>query len=248
MRGAFGQHSHTLPSRFSGTWEGVIADVLIFDQTVENQMSDAITDVVVENYKGILQEYCHVRNLENPAYETVQHGSPNKPSWNVTIRYGQSSYVTPDLVFGSKRVAEQTATKQLLELIEVRQEAFLAGKPLDQLAESTAPKTQTDAQSEETLKIPIELLTTVLGIANHRLAMPQGNIRSRDSSESKKSNQVFAENLANLTMTIVREVTKAAETANIQCVSLKKGKSSSDDIHEKDSEEVKEDRFSCPST
>ena len=197
-------------------------------------MSDALADVVVENYKGILQEYCHVRNLESPVYETVQHGSPNQPSWNVTIRYGQSSFVTPDLVLGSKRVAEQTAAKQLLELIEVRQEAFLSGQPFDQLPESSSPTTQTDIPSEETLKIPIEILTTVLGIANHHLAKSQRNTKPRGASESKNSNGVFAKNLANLTMTIVREVANAAEAANIQYVSSKKGDSTSDDIHEKD--------------
>ena len=79
-------------------------------------MTDAITDVVVENYKGILQEYCHVRNLGNLVYETVQHGSPNRPGWNVTIRYGQSSYVTPDLVLGSNAWRNRPQPNNFLNL------------------------------------------------------------------------------------------------------------------------------------
>ena len=85
-------------------------------------MSDTTANTIVENYKGILQEYCHVRNLGDPLYEVTRYGSPNEPSWYVTIKYGQSSHTTSEPLPGSKRLAEQMAAKQVLEILESRQE------------------------------------------------------------------------------------------------------------------------------
>jgi hypothetical protein len=189
-------------------------------------MSAPPSGVLTENYKGILQEYCHTRNLGNPSYEVTQHGTPNEPAWNVTIRYGQSVYTTPNPVHGAKRIAEQTAAKQALEAVEARQEAFLAGKPLEQeaiIAELTEAHGEadtedladsTEASSTEPLDVPIELLIAALGIANHHLKDSQRRPRGRSASESNQS--VFAKDLADLTMTIVREVTQAAAENQIR--------------------------------
>lgn len=201
-------------------------------------MSDAPTETTIENYKGILQEYCHTRNLGNPIYESVQHGSPNEPSWNVTVKYGQSTYTTPEPIRGTKRLAEQITAKQILETIESRQEAFLAGESIDQdastkgipaIAETNPERlvAQVEAPQPEVLYIPIELITSALGIANHRLAESRRGTRFREPPESKNANQTFAQNLADLTMMIVREVAKAAKAANIEFISPKAERSSS---------------------
>ena len=171
-------------------------------------MSEAISDTMVEDYKGILQQYCQKRALGNLTYETDQQGTPNEPSWIVTVKYGETTYITPAPIRGSKRTAEKMAAKQILELMESHQEAFLAGN-------SVAQEPSTEMSSPEPLYVPTELVTTALGIANHRLAGSQRGTRYRDSTESKQSNQGFAQNLAELTMQIVREVANAAE---VSCV------------------------------
>ena len=176
-------------------------------------MSKAVNDTTIENYKGILQQYCQKRALGNLTYETDQHGTANEPSWIVTVKYGASTYTTPTPIRGSKRSAEKIAAKQILEQIESHQEAFLIGAPVD-MTETTEPPTEVSAT--EPLSIPTELVTTALGIANHRLAGLQRGTRYRDSTESKQNNQVFAQNLAELTMQIVREIANAAETSGIK--------------------------------
>jgi hypothetical protein len=104
------------------------------------------------------------------------------------------------------------ASKQILEQIESHQEAFLAGDSVE--------ATETHEQSPEVsplepLYVPTELVTTALGIANHRLSGQQRGTRYRDSVESKQSNQAFAQSLADLTMQIVREVANAAKASDV---------------------------------
>jgi len=94
-------------------------------------MSEMTTQSEIQNYKGVLQQLCHTRNLGEPLYESRQQGKPDSPSWIVTVKYGQSSYITPAPISGSKRLAEQAAAEPVIEVIESRQEAFLAGNPLD---------------------------------------------------------------------------------------------------------------------
>ena len=186
-------------------------------------MPDATGD---ENYKGIFQEYCYARNLGDPVYESTPHGHQSEPSWNVTVRYGQSIYTTPNPVRGSKRFAEQIATRQLLEQIESRQEAFLAGEPFGQLPDSGESRAHQLAESDsgilvtappKTLYVPVELVTTALEIANNRLA--ERGARLHQSSDAEQSNQLFVQDLANLTMTVVREVAKTDAKANIEVIS-----------------------------
>ena len=175
-------------------------------------MSEAVSNTAVENYKGILQQYCQKRALGNLTYETDQQGTPNEPSWVVTVKYGETTHTTPAPIRGPKRWAEQMAAKQLLEWIEFHQEAFLAGDSVE--------ATETHEQSPEVsplepLYVPTELVTTALGIANHRLSGQQRGTRYRDSVESKQSNQAFAQSLADLTMQIVREVANAAKASGV---------------------------------
>lgn len=185
-------------------------------------MSEIITSTT-ENYKGLLQQYCQVRHLWNPSYETTQQGQPNEPSWTVTVKYGQSTYTTPEPIRGSKRFAEQIAAQQILETIESRQEAFLAGEPDDEvgLAEVDDSAPEIALREDETSSaregyVPIELVTSALGIANHRLSELRRGTRYRESIESKQASQTFAKNLADLTIMIVRAVVNAAEEANIK--------------------------------
>ena len=187
-------------------------------------MSEITTQDAIQNYKGLLQQLCHARNLGEPVYESIQQGKSDSPSWVVTVKYGQSSYITRAPIHGSKRLAEQMAAEQVLETIESRQEAFLAGDALDgepeavQSSEAAAevePLT-TESPTMETLHVPIELVASALGIANHRLAASRSGTRYREMTESKNGSQMFAENLADLTMKIVREVVTAAERSNIK--------------------------------
>ena len=176
-------------------------------------MSEMSSDTMVENFKGILQQYCQQRALGGLTYETDQHGTPNEPSWIVTVKYGETTYTTPTPIPGSKRWAEKMAAKQVLERIESHQEAFLAG---NSVGKTEMQRESTEVASSEPLHVPTELVTTALGIANHRLNGQQRGTRYRDSVQSKQSNHAFAQNLADLTMQIVREVANAADTAGVK--------------------------------
>ncbi len=176
-------------------------------------MSEAVSDTTVENYKGLLQQYCQQRALGDLIYETDQQGTSNEPSWTVTVKYGETTYTTPAPIRGSKRWAEKMAAKQVLEQIESHQEAFLAGNSVDAAETHEQAK---EVSPPEPLYVPTELVTTVLGIANHRLAGLQRGTRYRDSAESKQGNQAFAQHLAELTMQIVREVANAAEASGVK--------------------------------
>ena len=187
-------------------------------------MSEITTQDAIQNYKGMLQQLCHARNLGEPVYESIQQGKPDSPSWIVTVKYGQSSYITPAPVRGSKRLAEQSAAEQVLETIESRQEAFLAGNPLngkpeavqsgEAVAEVGPPTSETP--SMETLHVPVELVASALGIANHRLVTSRSGTRYRETTDPENASQMFTQNLADLTMRIVREVVTAAERSNIK--------------------------------
>jgi hypothetical protein len=176
-------------------------------------MSEAAINMAVENYKGVLQQYCQKRALGNPEYETDQQGTSNEPSWIVSVKYGETPYTTPEPIRGSKRFAEHIAAKQILESIESHQEAFLAGDTVDT---PSAHEPSTKISSAESLYVPTELVTTALGIANHRLAELRRGTRYRDSIESKQGNQAFAQNLAELTMQLVRTVANAAEASSVE--------------------------------
>ena len=186
-------------------------------------MSDSASNSFVENYKGLLQEYCHVRNLGDPSYEVTQFGSPNEPSWGVEIRYGRARHSTPEPLHGSKRLAEQIAAKQVLELLELRQEAYLAGKSLENDASDTTesePKAHSnfvEGADLPPIDAPLELVATALTVANQRMAgASRRGAKYRESSDSKRDNEIYARNLAELTVQIVRELITAAESNNVK--------------------------------
>ena len=87
---------------------------------------------------------------------------------------------------------------------------------MDSVETTETHEQSTEVSSPDSLYVPTELVTTALGIANHRLAGLQRGTRYRDSGESKQSNQVFAQSLAELTVQIVREVASAAEVAGVK--------------------------------
>ena len=186
-------------------------------------MSDTNHDSIDENYKGQLQEYCHLRNLGDPTYEVTQFGSPNEPSWSVEINYGGSRHVTPEPLSGSKRFAEQMAAKQALERIETRRKAFLAGSPLQDYAsepEESEPEPQSFPVREENLPpvdAPVELVAAALNVASQRLAdASRRGAKYRDSFASEKDYEVYARDVAELTAHIVRELITAAESNNVK--------------------------------
>lgn len=185
-------------------------------------MSEAVSDTTIENYKGLLQHYCQKRALGDLIYHTDQRGTANEPSWIVTVKYGETTHTTSAPIRGSKRLAEQMAAKQVLEQIESYQETFLAGGSESQSHRGDSVETAemqeqaTEVSSSDLLYVPTELVTAALGVANHRLAGLQRGTRYRDSVESKRGNQAFAQHLAELTMQIVREVANAAEAAGVK--------------------------------
>ena len=186
-------------------------------------MSDSATSSIVENYKGLLQEYCHVRNLGDPSYEVTQFGSPNEPSWGVEVRYGRARHSTPEPLRGSKRLAEQIAAKQVLEILELRQEAFLTGKPLENSAPDAAESTYevhpnpVNGADLPPIEAPVELVATALTVASQRMAgASRRGAKYRESSDSKRDNEIYARNLAELTVQIVRELMSTAESNNVR--------------------------------
>ena len=166
-----------------------------------------------QNYKGLLQQRCQLRGIDPPTYEVTQCGSSHQPSWLVTVEYGDESYKTPAPIVGSRKMAEQIVAKQIIKEIDVTQEAFLAGQPITGVESEVVLEKPGE---KEGLIVSSELISTVIGIANHRLSETRRGGQYRESSDSKRANQAFSQNLAGLTMTIVRELVNAAEEANIE--------------------------------
>ena len=186
-------------------------------------MSDSTSSLIDENYKGLLQEYCHVRNLGDPSYEVTQFGSPNEPRWGVEVRYGQTRHSTPEPLRGSKRFAEQIAAKQVLEILESRQEAFLAGKSLGN-KQSDAVQCVSELRSNPVgeanlspIDAPVELVATAVTVASRRMAgASRRGAKYRESSDSSRDNEIYARNLAELTVQILRELVATAEANNVK--------------------------------
>ncbi len=182
-----------------------------------------------DNYKGNLQQYCQQKGLEPPDYQTNQVGSPNDPSWIVTVKWGNQEHTTPEPIAGSKKTAEQVAAEQALAEIEepdneheAKQEAYLApngetvvADALDGVGvETEATPQDSEMPTGEPITVPVELVTTALGIANHRLTelkRDQRPQRTRGDSRrpymgSAPPAEEFPKQLAQLTMEIVRHV------------------------------------------
>ena len=179
----------------------------------ENNLDD-------QNFKGLLQQHCQLRGIDPPTYEATQCGSSHQPGWLITVEYGDKSHTTPESVIGSKKIAEQTAAKQIMEEVAITQEAFLSGQPIEEIKSEAILET---LETGEVLTVSSELVATAMGMANHRLSETRRGDRYRESSDSKRTNRVFSQNLANLTMVIVKELVNAAEEANIEFGYEKRG-------------------------
>ena len=183
-----------------------------------------------DNYKGNLQQYCQQKGLESPDYQTTnQVGLPNDPSWIVTVKWGNQEHTTPEPIAGSKKTAEQVAAQQALAEIaerdnecEAKQEAYLTPNRETVLAdaldgvgvETEATPQDSEMPTGEPITVPVELVTTALGIANHRLTELKRDQRpQRTRGDSRRSytgsastTEDFPKQLAQLTMEIVLHV------------------------------------------
>ena len=160
------------------------------------------------NYKGLLIQYCQERGLSQPRFSETQHGTPDAPSWKVTVYYGDRVHETEDPIPGAKKGAHQFAAKQVLEAINENRERLLAGEmdaPDDVITEGVEI-----SASMEPLEVALPLVTSALTIANERLGTSQPS-RYRGVSDTE-----FSRKLSQLTMQIVRDLMKAADEANIK--------------------------------
>ena len=168
-------------------------------------MADLATDTAVENYKGLLIQYCQERGLSQPIYTETQLGPADAPQWQVIVSYGDQVHETPEPVSGSKKFAHQVASQQVLAEINSRRESFLAGDMVDTPLAS-AP---TDASVAVPIEVPIPLVSSALTIANERLTASQPS-RYRTLSDAE-----FSEKLSKLTLEIVRNLLERAEKDKI---------------------------------
>ena len=63
-------------------------------------MADLATGEALENYKGLLIQYCQERGLRQPTYTETQQGPADSPKWQVTVSYeiGSMRHRNPFLV------------------------------------------------------------------------------------------------------------------------------------------------------
>ena len=171
-------------------------------------MADLATGEILENYKGLLIQYCQERGLSQPTYSETQHGPADAPSWQVTVAYGDRAYETPAPVPGSKKFAHQVAAQQALAEIDSRRESFLAGDTAESLTTSPVPDPAPTAPTTA-LEVPIPLVSTALAIANERLTTSQPT-RYRTLTDAE-----FSQKLSKLTLEIVRNLLETAEQQKI---------------------------------
>ncbi|MDD9974256.1 MAG: putative dsRNA-binding protein [Candidatus Poribacteria bacterium] len=169
-------------------------------------MADLATDEALENYKGLLIQYCQERGLQQPTYKETQHGPSDSPRWQVTVSYGDSVHETPEPVPGSKKFAHQVAAQQVLAEIDSRRENFLTGN-----AEETTPASVSlpTPDAPAPLEVPIPLVSNALAIANERLTASQPS-RYRTLTDAE-----FSQKLSKLTLEIVQSLLKKAEENKI---------------------------------
>ena len=165
-------------------------------------MADLATGESLENYKGLLIQYCQERGLPRPTYTETQHGPADAPSWQVKIHYGDRVHETSEPISGSKKFAHQVAAQQALAEIDVRRESFLAGNITDLSAAAPTP-------APTPLEVPLSLVSRALTIANERLTTSQPT-RYRTLSDAE-----FSQKLSRLTLEIVRSLLQTAEKQEI---------------------------------
>ena len=165
-------------------------------------MADLGTGEALENYKGLLIQYCQERGLGQPTYTETQHGPADSPQWRVTVSYGDWVHETPEPVSGSKKFAHQVAAQQVLAEINSRRESFLAGDSTDA---PPAPDSVPVSAVPTLLEVPIPLVSSALTIANARLTTSQPS-RYRTLTDAE-----FSQKLSTLTLEIVRSLLEKAE-------------------------------------
>ena len=169
-------------------------------------MADLATGEALENYKGLLIQYCRERGLSQPTYTETQHGPADSPRWLVTVSYGDWVHETPEPVPGSKRFAHQVAAQQVLDEINSRRESFLAG---DIVEVTAAPISEPVLEASVPLEVPVSLVSSALTIANERLTASQP-ARYRTLTDAE-----FSQKLSKLTLEIVRNLLEKAEAGKI---------------------------------
>ena len=169
-------------------------------------MADLATDEILENYKGLLIQYCQERGMNQPTYSETQHGPADAPRWQVKVSYGDRVHETPEPIPGSKRFAHQVAAQQALAEIDSRRENFLAGDVVDNI---TALPVSDSAPALIPLEAPMSLVSSALTIANERLTTSQPT-RYRTLTDAE-----FAQKLSKLTLEIVRNLLETAEKQEI---------------------------------
>ncbi|MCG9128566.1 hypothetical protein JT359_13285 [Candidatus Poribacteria bacterium] len=159
------------------------------------------------NYKGLLIQYCQERGMNHPRFTETQHGSPEAPSWKVTVEYGDRVHETMDPIPGAKKEAHQFAAKEILDSINESRERLLSGE------ENTDDITQFESVEVEPLnestEVPLSLVTSALTVANERLGSSQPS-RYRSITDVE-----YSQKLAQLTIQIVTDLVKAADKSNI---------------------------------
>ena len=166
-------------------------------------MADLAPDEALENYKGLLIQYCQERGLQQPTYTETQHGPADAPRWQVTVSYGDHVHETPEPVLGSKKLAHQIAAQQVLAEINSRRESFLAGDTAGTIPVSVPE--ENGAPASVPIEVPMPLVSSALTIANERLTTSQPS-RYRTLTDAE-----FSEKLSTLTLQIVRSLLEKAE-------------------------------------
>lgn len=165
------------------------------------------------NYKGLLIQYCQERGLSQPRFTETQHGTPDAPSWKVTVHYGDRIHETNEPIPGAKKGAHQFAAKQVLDSINENRQRLLTGNA------NTEEHSQNGHDKEvveeiqaltEPLDVSLTLVSSALTIANERMSSGQPT-RYRSITDAE-----FSRKVAQLTMQIVRDLVKAADEANIK--------------------------------
>ena len=169
-------------------------------------MADLATGEALENYKGLLIQYCQERGLRQPTYAETQHGSADSPQWQVTVSYGNWVHETPEPIPGSKKFAHQVAAQQVLDEINSRRESFLAGDTVDT---TPTPVSEPVPDMSTPLEVPIPIVSNALTIANERLTTSQPS-RYRTLTDAE-----FSQKLSKLTLEIVRSLLEKAEEEKI---------------------------------
>ncbi len=160
------------------------------------------------NYKGLLIQYCQERGLSQPQFTETKHGTPDAPSWKVTVHYGDRIHEMTDPIPGAKKEAHQLAAKQVLDTISQNRERLLAGE--DDAKDDIISELVEMPVFAEPVEVGLPLVTSAMAIANERLGTSQPS-RYRGVSDTE-----FSRKLAQLTIQIIKDLNKAAEEANMK--------------------------------